>query len=517
MSVISKSRMMQFVLALLLIVMLSLSVLGFGATRVISGNQVTLTIDPTGGTGVATVQEKFTGSVSVTQKPASCGYAGTTLTCDYDSTATGSIVYTTSGTGSVSGVIVSGSLSPGVTGDSTIPKTATEQCPTGATGTPPTCACPSGQIYSATLNTCKSPSPPCTSNWQCADWSTCASGTQTHTCTDLNKCTAGSTKTESQVCTTSLKSVGEACPSYQVCETQKCLAGKCAPSDWQCSVNADCYPADLTCNKATHQCGKCPTGASGQYPSCFCTNVGVEIYDSVSNACKPVASTTVILTCVDSDVIATNDAGFASDYKYVNLNQMGIVKQMNNQGLIMGQALADACDQVTGKLIERFCNNNIVASEEIACPVGATCQDGACVSVAPACVDSDAVAGSNGHDALAYASAGSVKDENAIVHLDSCTADGRLTEQLCSGGSWEPETITCNSEVPGSTCVNNACVIVAGVSVTAADQQEASLFQRIHDALKKNEGNVLKEVSSVAGVFQCYFKSGCDLATYSVK
>jgi len=312
MSVISKSRMMQFVLALLLIVMLSLSVLGFGATRVISGNQVTLTIDPTGGTGVATVQEKFTGSVSVTQKPASCGYAGTTLTCDYDSTATGSIVYTTSGTGTVSGVIVSGSLSSTLTGDSSIPKTATEQCPTGATGTPPSCTCPSGQIYSATLNTCKSPSPPCTSNWQCADWSICASGTQTHICTDLNKCTAGSTKTESQVCTTSLKSVGEACPSYQVCETQKCLAGKCAPSDWQCSVNADCYPADLT-------------------------------------------------------------------------------------------------------------------------------------------------------------------------------------------------------------CVNNACVIVAGVSVTAADQQEASLFQRIHDALKKNDGSVLKQVSSVAGVFQCYFKSGCDLATYSVK
>src|SRR3989344_1725481 len=112
--------------SMIMVLLLSLSALGFGATRSISGNQVTLTIDPSGGTGIASVQEKFTGSVTVTQKPAACGYAtaSKTLTCDYDKDVSGTIVYTTSGSGTVSGSIVSGNLDQAITGDSTIPKTA---------------------------------------------------------------------------------------------------------------------------------------------------------------------------------------------------------------------------------------------------------------------------------------------------------------------------------------------------------------------------------------------------------
>lgn len=72
----------------------------------------------------------------------------------------------------------------------------------------------------------------------------------------------------------------------------------------------------------------------------------------------------------------------------------------------------------------------------------------------------------------------------------------------------------------GKECKDGACVAVSGeepLTVKAADEQEASLFKRIQEALAKHKGNVLKQVSSVAGVFQCYFKPSCDLKTHPVK
>ncbi|MBS3169120.1 hypothetical protein J4210_01425 [Candidatus Woesearchaeota archaeon] len=92
--------------------------------------------------------------------------------------------------------------------------------------------------------------------------------------------------------------------------------------------------------------------------------------------------------------------------------------------------------------------------------------------VAASCVDSDAVGGSDGHDAKAYKMQGYVKDKSVNLNTaakyanvvgdqikDKCNPDGKLVEQLCSGGFWEPETIDCVSEVgPGSECFAGACV-----------------------------------------------------------
>ncbi len=80
---------------------------------------------------------------------------------------------------------------------------------------------------------------------------------------------------------------------------------------------------------------------------------------------------------------------------------------------------------------------------------------------APKCIDSDAVGGSDGHDAAAYKVYGEVTDEKGEKHYDGCNEDGTLTEQLCAP-NWEPETyLDCALNVPGTVCENGACVKLA--------------------------------------------------------
>ncbi|MBI4152578.1 hypothetical protein HY495_02605 [Candidatus Woesearchaeota archaeon] len=78
--------------------------------------------------------------------------------------------------------------------------------------------------------------------------------------------------------------------------------------------------------------------------------------------------------------------------------------------------------------------------------------------VAATCVDSDTTKGSDGHDKAAYLITSKVKDEKGNFIWDTCNADGTLTEQLCSGGYWEPETIDCAVEVGvGYVCDEGRC------------------------------------------------------------
>ena len=103
---------------------MSASVLSWGATRSISGNTVTVTVDPSGGLGVFTVEETLVG-ITVSSKPSSCAFSSSILSCDFESEQSGTIVYVTEGTGSVTGTIdgivivdgVSTSSSKDITGD----------------------------------------------------------------------------------------------------------------------------------------------------------------------------------------------------------------------------------------------------------------------------------------------------------------------------------------------------------------------------------------------------------------
>lgn len=161
--------MKKIISALIFGVLLLGLVSAWGATRTISnGNNVTVVIDETGGTGTFTVQETVSGS-SIMSYPSMCGLAGNVLTCDSDDSTKRVINYITSGSGSVSGNIVGGfpSTSKSITGDSSLGISI----------------------------------PGCTQNWSCSSWSSCTGGSQTRTCTDLSSCGNSTGKpSETQTC-----------------------------------------------------------------------------------------------------------------------------------------------------------------------------------------------------------------------------------------------------------------------------------------------------------------------------
>ncbi len=415
----------QLVVILFMITLFSFSVFGLSVTRSISENKVTLTVDPSGGTGTMSIQETVTGSLVVTEMPGECKFAPTKkrLTCDYEKASSGTIVYSTSGSGSVSGIVVSGSQQVNVAGDSTIPKTSA-----------------------------------CVSDWQQGAWSTCLNGQQTRTVTDSNNCPVPTNKpATSKTCTVTPSSSD--CANLCDADQQSCLDEGYGEIDCTSTYNS-CIAACPTTNGA--QCGNnikegtevCDGPDLGGQTCMSINPANVGGFLTCSSDCKGiktsncVQSSNQLLTCVDSDTIAVNDAkegvSYPTSYKYINLNDKGSVTFKNATGVVVGAAEPDSCDPVTGKVVERFCDDKgNLAKEEIACPTGKSCVGGACVS---------------------------------------------------SG-----------ADVGGE------------IQVTAKDQQESYLFQRIHDALEKNSGSPLKQISSVAGVFQCYFDSSCKLGEYKVK
>jgi hypothetical protein len=110
---------MRKILSILVCILFSLSLVSaWGADRVISGNDVTINVDDTGGTGVFTIQETLTGATVDTYDGVLCGLVGNVLTCDYAAV----IQYTTTGSGSVDGTITGGfpSSTIPITGDTII-------------------------------------------------------------------------------------------------------------------------------------------------------------------------------------------------------------------------------------------------------------------------------------------------------------------------------------------------------------------------------------------------------------
>lgn len=155
----------KILLGLVMVLLLSLSVFGFDASRTISGNTVSVTINPqwTGSSiPTYTLTETVVGAaLDINNLPsnANCGVDGSVLTCVYSKSTSVTLMYGTIGSGSVSGTITgkenpaSSSTDKVVTGDTAIPKTAA-----------------------------------CASNWVTGEWSTCVNGQKTRTVTDSNNC-----------------------------------------------------------------------------------------------------------------------------------------------------------------------------------------------------------------------------------------------------------------------------------------------------------------------------------------
>ena len=95
-------------LLLVMVIMLSASVLAWGASRSINGYKVMITVTPGDGFDTFTITETVTGAtIQEGSFPPLCSLAGNKLTCDYDENFEGIISYQTNAwTGTVSGSIV---------------------------------------------------------------------------------------------------------------------------------------------------------------------------------------------------------------------------------------------------------------------------------------------------------------------------------------------------------------------------------------------------------------------------
>ncbi|MBI4152368.1 hypothetical protein HY495_01545 [Candidatus Woesearchaeota archaeon] len=397
--------MKKQILLWLVIVVLSVSqVLSFGATRFISGGDVTITVNTDGTTGYI-VRETIPSGVTVSNVGQSGNYnAGKGFVkWIFTDNSIKTLTYSTSGSGQINGVLTAGPTGAeadvSITGDSTIPKTAT------------TCTETDNGLDLDKKGTLTLPNNPNTYNDYCTNSNGIGSVAESGYVYEYYCKADGSSDTKVQACPT-----GKSCKSG-ACVTTAATSAVCGNN--QRETGEVCDGTDFGGQTCVSQGYK--SGTLGCKPGCF-----VFDYSGCSQA-PPVS------LCKDSD-------GGSNIY--------------NKRTVTVGtDVFTDTCSATadglqkgnTGPYVyEYICGENDKEdSEVIACPSGTTCSDGACVTALP--------------------------------------PDG------------------------------------ADLTVQAVDAQEADLFKRIHDALEKNSGNVLKQVSSVAGVFQCYFDSGCDLATYQVK
>jgi hypothetical protein len=125
--------MKKIILTIFCILLLTSFVSAWSADRIISGKDVTINIDETGGTGVFTVQEIVTGTTINTYPAGLCGLdvTETILTCDSDSPTERIIDYTTVGCATIAGEIVGGlpSSSQTIAGDDIITECGTPPSP----------------------------------------------------------------------------------------------------------------------------------------------------------------------------------------------------------------------------------------------------------------------------------------------------------------------------------------------------------------------------------------------------
>ncbi len=112
-----------------------------------------------------------------------------------------------------------------------------------------------------------------------------------------------------------------------------------------------------------------------------------------------------------------------------------------------GLSWTDTCVNFTS-VAEYFCNGDLVSKENMDCPEGTECDDGACVKpqASANCSDSD-----NGPDPYTR---GTVTAGGASF-TDYCTADKELVEYDCAQGQVAQTTSPCPS---GSRCDSGRCV-----------------------------------------------------------
>jgi hypothetical protein len=105
----------------------------------------------------------------------------------------------------------------------------------------------------------------------------------------------------------------------------------------------------------------------------------------------------------------------------------------------------DKCLGGGESVLEYYCENGELESEDIACPAGFVCDNGACIVIPCYDTEDDADAGTAG--TVSY---------NGVQYADTCIDENWVNEFSCNGGVFE-EAIRC---ADGERCENGECVTV---------------------------------------------------------
>jgi len=217
--------MKKIIVPLLLVIIMSFGVFAWGATRTVSGDTISITVDKTSsGSPTFTIQETVGSGITISSITG-CNKTttGNFLTCDYDSDLPKTLSYKVSGSGTITGTItgkdsgVGGTwktkaVSPAITIISVLPG-----CTSGAILT-----CPyTGPINTNTIGVCKEGTKTCSA---AGVWSSCVGEVtpSTEICDGKdNDCDGTIDDGATATCQSGLKCVSGKCISASLCSPMK--------------------------------------------------------------------------------------------------------------------------------------------------------------------------------------------------------------------------------------------------------------------------------------------------------
>ncbi|MBI5393642.1 hypothetical protein HZA96_07285 [Candidatus Woesearchaeota archaeon] len=138
------------------------------------------------------------------------------------------------------------------------------------------------------------------------------------------------------------------------------------------------------------------------------------------------------------------------------------------------------CTSSDGTVYEQQLLNLCVKDEECGdqtkkCLFGLCVESGECMDtdVGKVSVNEKSLlsgSGQNTAKGINFLVAGYVVDEAGKKQEDSCSVNEKeLTENLCSGGNWEPETVDCSKVLENGVCKNNVCELSVTECTTKDD------------------------------------------------
>ncbi|MEM4663157.1 MAG: hypothetical protein QXM75_03995 [Candidatus Diapherotrites archaeon] len=224
------------------------------------------------------------------------------------------------------------------------------------------------------------------------------------------------------------------CPTGYRCIDGACVKDSGQPTGCKDDDGRDYYRRGTTTDQTGTYIDKCSSDGTKLY----------EYYCVFDNATIEEVSAPGNYICKDGAFVEANPSSTCIDSDGKDIYTKGTVNEN-------GRISTDECTCGGSRVKEMFCYKGMTASEEIYCPTGYTCIDGACVqgSSSPGCTDSD---GGKNFSVRGLTVFGGTNYE------DFCNGNV-VTEYYCEGGKGYSTTYLCPNG-----CSNGACKSDSGGS-----------------------------------------------------